>query len=463
MKSTLVRLTACLSSILYFAGCSSQEASSVTCKEGDPGCATSAGGNGTGGSTQGTTSGGASSGGAPAGGGGSAVGGVHSTGGSTANSATSATGGAPFATGGTTAGTGTGGLPGTTGGSTSATGGSTTMSSTGGSTGATGGTTAKSSTSATGGASSAVGGKTSTGGTPATGGAPATGGSAGCAAVDQGNKAVAKRGDRTSVTNDYLNLCDMRLLNNNWGSVAIQKSGKSCTAPESVQVNSDGSLGWTFSRGNCADDGSHPDYPELEYGVGPFGSASSLLTSPAYSSTTLLPIQVKNIQTAIATIDTFAVNLTGGSNFNLNIEFWLSRNNPLTNTDGGVYAEFMGVWGWDPASTWWNCTPALNQSVTSSGKTYNLCHQSDTWGTTWRFFQFEATGGAQRSFTGSVDIKAFLDWFFGSSYVSGATKDLWLTRIELGTEIGDSTSGTCTIKNVTYNINGTSQSPVLAQ
>ena len=121
----------------------------------------------------------------------------------------------------------------------------------------------------------------------------------------------------------------------------------------------------------------------------------------------------------------------------MNIEFWLSRNNPLTNTDGGVYAEFMGVWGWNPAATWWNCTPALNQSVTSSGKTYDLCHQSDTWGSTFTLFQFEATGGSQRSFTGSVDIKAFLDWFFGSSYVSGATKNLWLTRIELGTEIGD--------------------------
>ena len=107
------------------------------------------------------------------------------------------------------------------------------------------------------------------------------------------------------------NLCTARLLNNNWGSVAIQQSGKSCSAPESVEVNSDGSLGWTFNRGNCADDGSHPDYPELEYGVAPFGSASSLLTSPAFSSTTLLPIQVKNIQTAIATLDTFAINLTG--------------------------------------------------------------------------------------------------------------------------------------------------------
>ena len=200
-------------------------------------------------------------------GGASAAGGVSSTGGSTANGATNITGGASSATGGSTAKSST--------------------SATGGLSNATGGSTAKSSTSATGGLSNATGGKTSTGATnatggtgatgssPATGGAPATGGSAGCAAVDQGGKALAKLGDKTSVTNDYLNLCTARLLNNNWGSVAIQQSGKSCSAPESVEVNSDGSLGWTFNRGNCADDGSHPDYPELEYGVAPFGSASS--------------------------------------------------------------------------------------------------------------------------------------------------------------------------------------------
>ncbi len=315
----------------------------------------------------------------------------------------------------------------------------------------------------TGGASAATGGSSAV--VPATGGAPATGGSAGCAAVDQGGKALAKPGDKTSASADYLNLCNARLLNNNWGSVALQKSGKSCSAPESIQVNSDSSLGWTFNRGNCTDDGSHPDFPELEFGVAPFGTGSSLLTSPAFSSTTLLPIQVKNITSASLTINNLAISLQNANSWDLGVEFWLSQNNPVTNSDGGVYAEIMAVWGWD--ATFWACIAGLSGTVSSGSNTYKLCHQSDTWNSpntpTWRFFQFEYSGGSTQSFNGTVDIKAFLDWFFGSSYGSGASKDMWLTRIEIGSEIDDNTAGTATIKNITYNINGTTQGPVLAQ
>jgi len=473
-KSTLIRLTACVSSVLSLVGCSSQSASPGPTGGGDPGV---------GGSTQGTSVGGAS-----ATGGGSAVGGASSPGGTSGN----VTGGTKSATGGSSPQSTTSNA----GGSSSTTGGKSSTTATGGSSSTTGGKTSTSTggTKATGGSSSSAGGKTSTGGTSgvATGGTAATGGTrtsggtsatggtsaaggtvatggsvaaTGGVSTDQNGKSLAKPGDKTSNTHDYLYLGNMRLINNNWGSVELNNSGKSCNAPQSVEVKSDGSLGWTFNRGNCGDDGGHPDYPELEFGVGPFGSASSLLTSPEFSSTTLLPIQIKDIQSATVNVDNFAINLQGGTNWNLNIEFWLSRNNPLTNPDGGVYAEFMGVWGWNEGSTWWNCTPPLNQSVNSGGKTYNLCHQSDSWGggPTWRFFQFTGSGGSQRSFNGTVDIKAFLDWFFGSSYASGASKDLWLTRIELGTEIGDSTSGTCSIRNVTFNINGTSQGPLLQQ
>ena len=321
--------------------------------------------------------------------------------------------------------------------------------------------------------SSTSGGTKSTGGTQATGGssaaatggAIAAGGSAGCAPADQGGKALAKPGDKTSANSDYLNLCNARLLNNNWGSVAIQKAGTSCSAPESVQVNSDSSLGWTFNRGNCGDDGSHPDFPELEFGVAPFGSGSSLLTSPAFSSTTLLPIQVKNITSASVTINNLALSLQSAPSWDLGVEFWLSTNNPVTSADGGVYAEIMALWGWN--ANFWACTAGLSGTVTSGSSTYKLCHQSNTWNSpstpTWRFFQFEYNGGSVQSFNGTIDIKAFLDWFYSSSYGSGASKDLWLTRIEIGSEIDDSTSGTCTLKNITYNINGTSQSPVLGQ
>jgi len=225
----------------------------------------------------------------------------------------------------------------------------------------------------------------------------------------------------------------------------------------------DGSLSWTFNRGNCGDDGSHPDYPEVEFGVAPFGTTSSLRTTPAFSTTSLLPIQVKNIQSASVSIGNFSITLQNNTNWNLNIEFWLSKLDPLTNGDAQAYAEIMGLWGMSAGAQLWKCNVS-GQSVSSGGKSYNLCHQSDTWGTggTWRFFQFQASSLSQ-SFSGTVDVKAFLDWFYNSSYGSGVSKDYYLTRIEIGSEIDDSTSGSCTLSNVSYTINGTTQSPVLAK
>ncbi len=455
-KLNVVRIAVCFPAILVF-GCSSQSAS--------PGTSGVGGGGTTGGASQGT----------------SPVGGVTSSGGASQTTSstlassggrTSATGGSQAqagnsnsATGGSTQGA-TGGASATTttgtpvGGKTS-TGGTTSTGTT--STGTpTGGKTATGGTTATG---SATGGKPSTGGTSsigATGGMPATGGSVaatGGASVDQGGKALAKAGDKTSAANDYLNLGTMRLINNNWGSVALPN----CSAPMSVSVTSASSLTWTFNRGNCGDDGSHPDYPELEFGVAPFGKTSSLRTTPPFSTTSLLPIQVKNIQSASVSIGNFAINLQNNTNWNLNIEFWLSKLDPLTNNDAQAYAEIMGLWGMSAGAQAWKCN-VTGQSVSSGGKSYNLCHQSDTWGTggTWRFFQFQASSLAQ-SFSGTVDVKAFLDWFYNSSYGSGVSKDYYLTRIEIGSEIDDTTSGSCTLSNVSFTINGTTQSPVLAQ
>ena len=432
-RPNLVHFAVCFPAILSLAGCSSQPAApAASCNAGDPSCAGVGGSGATGGSTQG-----------------SAVGGAPGSGG-----ATMAAGGVPSATGGSRAQASTGNSGGS---STNATGGT---SATGGAAGgkvSTGGT----SPTATGGA---AGGKVSTGGTNTTGvtgGMGTTGGSVtatGGSNTDAGGKPLAKSGDKTSTANDYLNLGNVRLINNNWGSVSIAN----CSAPMSVTAT-DTSLSWTFNRGNCGDDGSKPDYPEVEFGVAPFGKTSSLRTTPPFSTTTLLPIQVKNIQSASVSIGNFAINLQNNTNWNINIEFWLSKLDPLANDDAQAYAEIMGLWGMSAGAQLWKCN-VTGQSVSSGGKSYNLCHQSDTWGTggTWRFFQFQASSLSQ-SFSGTVDVKAFLDWFYNSSYGSGVSKDYYLTRIEIGSEIDDSTSGSCTLSNVSYTINGTTQSPVFAK
>jgi len=377
-------------------------------------------------------SGGGGTGGSSSTGGSTATGGSSSTGGTTGTGGTSSTGGS----------TGTGGLQ-TTGaagkGGSTGTGGS---SSTGGSTG-TGGSSSTGGSTGTGGSSS-TGGSTGTGGNPGTGGTP----------VDQGGVALAKPGATTSTTKAYLNLGDMRLINNRWGSDALGCSASN----QSVFVNNDKTIGWTFNRGNCNEQNhANPDFPEVEFGVAPFGKTSSLLTSPAYSSTTLLPIQLSALKSASVTMDNFSTTFTNPTYWDANFEFWISKNDPTTNNDGGVYAEIITFTGWNStrqtgATTSWACQ-ITGKTVPNS--TFSLCHQSDTWASGWRFFNFLA-GSGTNNYSGKVDIKAMLDYI--RSQYSGFTDTMYLTRIEVGTEIDDNTAGSSKTNNLTFEVNGTSKS-----
>jgi hypothetical protein len=382
------------------------------------------------------------------------------------------TGGSSGSTGGTT---GTGGTSSSTGGTTgsggSHTGGTTGAggSSSGGNTGtggilSTGGTTG-SGGSPSGGTSGSTGGTTGSGGSSATGGtsggAGSSGATGGMSGVDQGGIALAKAGDKTSTSNAYLNLGDMRLLNNRWGS-----DGLNCSSTmQSVFVNSDKTIGWSFNRGNCGDTmHANPDFPEVEFGVAPFGTGSSLLTSPAYSSTTLLPIQLSALTSATVNIDTFSTTFSNPTYWDANFEFWISKNDPTKNADGGVYAEIITFVGWESnrqsSSGGWPCMSYSNATITNTN--FTLCHQNDSWGSgsKWRFFNFIAGNGTQ-SYSQTVDIKAILDYI--RKQYSGFTDSMYLTRIEIGTEINDNTVGSAAIKNLTFSINGTSKSIQLAQ
>ena len=45
----------------------------------------------------------------------------------------------------------------------------------------------------------------------------------------------------------------------------------------------------------------------------------------------------------------------------------------------------------------------------------------------------------------------------------GYSRDLWVTRFEVGSEIDDNTSGTVTMRNLTFEVNGTSKSAQFGQ
>ena len=407
---------------------------------------------GSGGSSAHGTGGASASGGkaaAASGGTGGAAGGTGgSAGGTTGGS--SATGG----TGGSTGGTG-GGAGGTTGGA-SVTGGAGGAATGGGSTGGSAGI------SSTGGSAGATGGAGGSGGTAggASGSAGMAGGAgtSGCAMTDANGKANWTPGATTSATRDYLRSCDIRLINNNWGAQTLNCS--SGTSQYSVFVNTDGSFGWNFNRGNCdtQDSGQDPDFPEVEFGVHPFGKGNSLATSPDFSSTSLMPIQIKDIQTASVTVNNMNISLQQSGSWDITFEFWVSQRNPLTDSSPGVYAELMTFWGWqngrypEPPNGKGPTGSGAGDQVSAGAKSYKLEVQSDSWANgQWRYFQFRSTDGPQNSFSGKIDVKALIDYLVTKR---GYSTDYFISRFEVGSEIDDLTQGKVTIDSISFEVNG---------
>ena len=322
--------------------------------------------------------------------------------------------------------------------------------------------------------SGGAGGVVNSGGTNPSGGTgnpsggtgnPSGGTGGGGPDVDQNGKPNAAPGATTSTVQDYLRLGEIRLLNNNWGSAEL-----GCDAPMSVFVNQDHSFGWTFNRGNCdvADTNQNPDFPQVEFGIHPFGIGNPLVTSPEFSSTTLLPLQIKDIASASVNVTNMTMALQNQSSWNITFEFWLSEQHPTTPGSAGVHTELMTFWGWqggrwpsapgaDGAADGGSIGAAGGDTVSSGSKNYRLWVQRDVWADGWRYYQFRDDGGAQTSFSGTVDVKALLNYLVNSR---GFSQDLWVTRLEVGSEIDDNTSGTVTIQNIAFEVNGQTRTPV---
>ena len=296
--------------------------------------------------------------------------------------------------------------------------------------------------------SAAQGGQPASAGTLA-GGMSAAGIAAAPPAADENGIALAKLGDSKTGSGEYLNLGDFRILVNKWGSDEL-----GCDTKLRVFVDDDRSFGWRFERGGCGGDKQKPDYPEVEFGMHPFGLSNSSATTPQFSSTTVLPLQIKNIASASVLVDQLQADIEQATTWNIDVEFWLSQKNPVTEPEPGVYAELIAFWGWQDS---WGCDQS--GSVAAGDKRYDLCHQDDNWGNGWRYFQFRANDGPAKGYSGKVDVIAFLDWLVDTR---GYSTDLWVTRIEVGSEIDDNTSGTVRMKDLTFELNGISKSAQFA-
>lgn len=434
--SRLVNFGACIATTLLLAHCAAEKNPG----DDDDGGAAASGGT----SSAGTTGKGGTSSTA----GTSPTGGANPSGGTSPTAGTSPTGGAN-PTGGTSS-AGTAGASGSSGGSVAA---------------GTGGVSAGGSAGATAGNAGTTAGTNSTGGAGASGGgAGATGGGGSGPDVDQNGKTNATPGTMTSTAQDYLRLGDVRIINNNWGSEDLNCGNASSM---SVFVNQDRTFGWNFNRGNCdtAATNAKPDFPQLEFGIHPFGIGDDRATSPNFSSTTLLPIQIKNVTSATINIQNMNANFQQEGSWNITFEFWISQRDPVNDPDPGVYAELMTFWGWQngrwpspPNGTGPTGNGAGNQ-VQSGGRSYTLWVQDDQWADgQWRYFQFRVDDGPQRNFNGTLDVKPFIDYLVNSRQYS---PEFWISRLEIGSEIDDLTQGTVQMSGITFEINGQSRPAVI--
>ena len=256
------------------------------------------------------------------------------------------------------------------------------------------------------------------------------------------------KGVETTVSLEYFKMGDMRLINNDWGSRSLN-----CNTPYRVFIEKDGSFGWEFTRGQCGDAGAAPDYPEVEFGIHPFGHIKDSAKPQDFSSTTLLPLQIKNINSASVKVDQMIIALQNANSWNICFEMWLTTKDPAT-LDTGVcpYAEIMAFWGWQDGR--WACDQT--GTLTAGSNSYQLCHRVDDWACGWRYVQFRVNNGPMRTYNGTLNVKSMLDWVVTNL---GISRDLWVTRFEIGSEIGDNTNGKVTIKNLTFEVNGVSKSP----
>jgi hypothetical protein len=295
------------------------------------------------------------------------------------------------------------------------------------------------------------GGSGGNGGALGSGGNGGSGGDAGGAGSGGGmvpgeTKATVTAPANSKVPSDYFVLGEARLLNNNWGSQAL-----GCNAPYEIFVNGDKTFGWKWDRSTtkCGGDKSKPDYPEVEFGMHPFGVSEQLITSPDYSSTTVLPIQVKDVTTASVKIEGLNIATTSDAAWNMNFEMWFCEQHPASGTHTTAYGETMNWFGWSSDQYNWNGVLGSLEA----GQSYDLFHSDDHWpagqAQQWKYRQYRLKNPSKQ-FNGTVDVKKILDHLVGEGWPTS----LWIARFEVGTELDDGSAGSVTIQKITFEVNG---------
>lgn len=283
---------------------------------------------------------------------------------------------------------------------------------------------------AAGSGSSGLGGALATGGTSAGSGGANIAGNAGAAP----DPFVHPRGT-THCDEAPLNLGEMHLLTNEWTDPL---------ADTCVFLDMAGRFGWKWTRGatGAGDNPTYPNYPELEFGINPWNSKGI-----DKSTTTLLPLQLKDITSASMTVDVHTD--VGGNNkgWNLAFELWLSDKDPRLGpaSPKGEIMVFLSN-----APDYYPTAPETQETLNDGIHTYKLYVSSDNWGS-WGYYRQYRLDTHDGKYNGKLDIGAFLEHYVNDEHWDG---DLWVTRFELGNEVYQNSAGTTTFKSVSFEVNG---------
>jgi chitinase len=223
---------------------------------------------------------------------------------------------------------------------------------------------------------------------------------------------------------------DFELSNNAWGY--------SCNLPECYQaiiLYTDDSYGWEWNRDLTGN--NDPNYPEVICGTKPWGTQTEAA---------IFPVQIKDLNSFESDME--VVYGVEGDNWNLAFEFWLTEQEPGGSDVSGSIIDEVMIWlGWGSAHS--GVSLIEQDAVVDGGNIYDYAQYFPGHGSGWDYHQFRISG--EQRVPSGIDLKLFVD-YIKDRYSRSDT--LWISGMELGNEYWDNTEGACTVKSLSYTVNG---------
>ena len=236
-----------------------------------------------------------------------------------------------------------------------------------------------------------------------------------------------------SSSNSVIDLADSTFIlsNNDWG---FSSSSDECD--QAIILYSDDSYGWEWSRGSTGSD--IPNYPEVICGTKPWGTKTKAA---------IFPVRIRDINSFEAEMD--IVYGVEGSNWNLAFEFWLTEQKPEGNNVEGSITDEVMIWlGWGALHN--TSSAEEDDALMDYESVYDYVqYEPESERREWDYHQFRISG--EQKVPSEIDLKMFVD-YIKDRYNRSDT--LWVSGMELGNEYWDNTEGACTVKSLSYTVNG---------